>query len=109
MSERAGGEFWAFISGVFIGGIVAALFSPKSGPELRKEIARTAEEYGRKADEFIETGRVKTDELIKESRVRADELIQEGKEKAEKLIEEAKVKIEEMKKTATRKNQPEKS
>ncbi|MEM4261110.1 MAG: YtxH domain-containing protein [Candidatus Woesearchaeota archaeon] len=77
-----------FIFGTIIGGaigaITALLLAPKSGKELRQDIAeKSSEIYGKASDLFNQV----------ESKVNTNvsSVINEGKEKAKKIISEAKV------------------
>jgi gas vesicle protein len=49
--ERSGfGMLLAFLGGAVVGGAVAMLFAPKSGPEIRRKIAEMAEQGKEKAE-----------------------------------------------------------
>ena len=61
--------------------IVALLYAPKSGKELRRDIKL-------KKDEFLDD----TAEYMQIAKAKATELINEGKKKSEMLIQEAKKK-----------------
>ena len=96
MSDRGGGEFWAFLAGLFIGGVSVALLTPKSGPELRAEISDGAEDLVGRADKLITTGRSRADEILAEGREKADKIIRDGKAKADKIIRDGKAKVDEI-------------
>lgn len=97
MSDRGGGEFWAFLAGLFIGGVTVGLLTPKSGPEIRREISEGADELKSRADKVLTTGRSRADEMIAEGREKADRMIKEGKAKADEIIRKGKAKIGEIK------------
>jgi gas vesicle protein len=92
-----------FLVGAGIGAIVALLFAPKSGRELREDIATATKkglEKGKEATaqlqekvgEYYEITKEKAEELAE----RAEELAEKTKEKAEELAEKAKEKASEI-------------
>ncbi|QQS37651.1 MAG: YtxH domain-containing protein [Ignavibacteriales bacterium] len=78
-----------FLAGGAIGAILALLYAPKSGKELRNDIRAKTDDYLDDAERFIA-----------EAKVKASELINEGKRKSEKLIVDAKTKSGELLKDA---------
>ncbi|MCS6883857.1 MAG: YtxH domain-containing protein [Acidobacteriota bacterium] len=99
MSERndISSKLAYFLIGAGVGAIVALLFAPKSGQELREDIAgatRRSLDYanqnvkalGQKASALYEAGREKTSGLIDHSK----EVLQEQKERVSAAIEAGK-------------------
>lgn len=80
-----------FLAGGVVGAIIAFLYAPKSGKELRKDIKDKADEYMGEAEKYIADAKDK-----------AKALINEGKQKSDKIITEAKVKTDEILKDAER-------
>ena len=78
-----------FLAGGAIGAIVALLYAPKSGRELRSDIRTKSDEYYDDVEKYYADARDK-----------AKDLINDGKKKSEKLISDAKVKSEELLKDA---------
>ncbi len=78
-----------FLAGGAIGAILALLYAPKSGKELRSDIKL-------KTDGILDDA----DKYLADARDKAKDLINEGKKKSEKLISDAKVKSEELLKDA---------
>lgn len=78
----AKGLFLGMVAGTITGGIIALLYAPKSGKELRKDI-------GIKKDELIEDA----EKYLEMSKSRASEIITDGRNKAEEMIDNAKRKI----------------
>ncbi|MHB1686126.1 MAG: YtxH domain-containing protein [Ignavibacteriaceae bacterium] len=78
-----------FIAGGSIGAILALLYAPKSGKELRGDIKS-------KTDGLLDDA----DRYLADAKDKAKDLINDGKKKSEKLITEAKVKSEELLKDA---------
>ncbi|NLP12077.1 YtxH domain-containing protein [bacterium] len=73
-----GGFFKGFLIGSALGAVVALLFAPKSGKELRSDIKR-------KSEEAVEG----TKRVYGETRDKAQQLLTEANEKARELREEA--------------------
>jgi gas vesicle protein len=78
-----------FLAGGTVGAILALLYAPKSGKELRGDIKVKADEYLDEAEKYIA-----------EAKDKAKDMINEGKKKSEKIIVEAKTKSEELLKDA---------
>jgi gas vesicle protein len=79
------GVLLGFLAGGAVGAILALLYAPKSGKELRGDIKVKADEYLGEAEKYIADAKDK-----------AKEMINEGKKKSEKLISDAKIKSEEL-------------
>jgi gas vesicle protein len=77
------------LTGGAIGAIIALLYAPKSGRELRQDIRNKTDEYLDDAEKYLA-----------EAKDKAKDLINEGKKKSEKIISEAKIKSEELLKDA---------
>jgi len=82
-----------FIIGALIGGVAGALtallLAPKSGSELRSDIAETSNElYGKAADYFKQIEH-KVEEAVKKG-------VNDGKEKAQGIIDSARKQAEEL-------------
>jgi gas vesicle protein len=82
-----------FLLGGLIGAAAALLFAPKSGRELRADIAdatRTGMDQAReRATEYYETGRARAGELYETGRARAGELYETASSKANELAASA--------------------
>lgn len=70
MSEnrRIGGTFWGFVIGGAIGGIIALLYAPKPGKQLRNDISK-------KTNEILEDGKKKSSELWESTKTKAGTMI----------------------------------
>lgn len=90
-SESAVTKLTYLLIGGGIGAIIALLFAPKSGRELRGDIAdatrkgldygaERAREFGQTADEYYERGREKAADLYEVGRDKASKLVEGGKE-----------------------------
>jgi gas vesicle protein len=89
-----------FLVGAGIGAVLALLFAPKSGEELRNDIAdatrkgldkskEAAQQLGTKAGEYYETGRAKAGELYDTARETAGEYYEATRERATELYDTA--------------------
>jgi len=96
-----------FLVGAGIGAVLALLFAPKSGEELRNDIAdatrkgldkskEAAQQLGTKAGEYYETGRAKAGELYDTARETAGEYYEATRERATELYDTASAKAGEV-------------
>jgi gas vesicle protein len=96
-----------FLVGAGIGAVLALLFAPKSGEELRNDIAdatrkgldkskEAAQQLGNKAGEYYETGRAKAGELYDTARETAGEYYEATRERATELYDTASTKAGEV-------------
>jgi gas vesicle protein len=77
------------LAGGAIGAILALLYAPKSGKELRADIREKADEFRDDADEYLSTVRSKAGDIVTEAKKRSDSLISDAKRKAGTLLEDA--------------------
>ena len=63
-----------FLTGAAVGSIIALLFAPKSGKELREDIKNKSQDFMEDAENYVANAKDK-----------ASQLINEGKKKSEKL------------------------
>lgn len=96
-----------FLVGAGIGAVLALLFAPKSGEELRNDIAdatrkgidrsrEAAQQLGTKANEYYETGRQKAGEYYDAARETAGEYYEATRERAAELYDTASTKAGEV-------------
>ena len=89
-----------FLVGAGIGAVLALLFAPKSGEELRSDIAdatrkgldkskEAAQQIGAKAGEYYDQGRAKAGELYDTARETAGEYYEATRERATELYDTA--------------------
>ncbi len=77
------------VAGGAIGAVMALLYAPKSGKELRAEIKEKADDLIEGADNYMGSARNRASDIVTEAKKRSDELISEAKKKAGSLIEDA--------------------
>lgn len=96
-----------FLVGAGIGAVLALLFAPKSGEELRNDIAdatrkgidkskEAAQQIGVKATEYYDTTRAKAGEYYETARETAGEYVDATREKATELYDTATTKAGEV-------------
>src|SRR5438034_9093754 len=96
-----------FLVGAGIGAVLALLFAPKSGEELRNDIADAtrkgidrsrdaAQQLGAKATEYYDTGRAKAGEYYDSARETAGEYYEATRERATELYDTATAKAGEV-------------
>src|SRR6266849_7693628 len=96
-----------FLVGAGIGAVLALLFAPKSGEELRNDIAdatrkgidrsrEAAEQLGAKATEYYDAGRAKAGEYYDSARETAGEYYEATRERATELYDTATTKAGEV-------------
>jgi gas vesicle protein len=78
-----------FLTGAAVGSIIALLFAPKSGRELREDIKSKSQEFIDDADKYIANAKDKASDLINEGKRKSERLVTETKEKVETLLGEA--------------------
>lgn len=69
------------LTGGIIGGVLAVLYTPKSGRAVRRDISHKKDELKYNAEKYIEN-----------AKERVSGYVQEGKEKAGQVLEDARVK-----------------
>ncbi len=92
MSEERGlakGLFVRFLAGGVVGGLVALLYAPKSGKELRADLKVKKDEMLDDAEEYLDIAKHKAQDIINEGKKRSEELISEAKKKAGTLLDDA--------------------
>ncbi len=78
-----------FIAGSVVGAILALLYAPKSGEELRSEIKRKTAGLKDQSDEYLRVVKSKAVDAINEGKQRSDRLVSDAKKKAETILGDA--------------------
>jgi gas vesicle protein len=78
-----------FLTGAAVGSIIALLFAPKSGKELREDIKNKSQDFIEDADKYISNAKDKASQLINEGKKKSEKLVADTKEKVESLLTEA--------------------
>ena len=75
-----------FVAGGLLGALIAILYSPKSGNEMRKELRRGSRKWYKKANQSVDDLREQTEDILAEGRKQVRALRQQ----AGAILEEAK-------------------
>ncbi|HCN04606.1 MAG TPA: hypothetical protein DIS79_03225, partial [Bacteroidetes bacterium] len=93
MESRENTYAKGFILGAVVGGavgaVVALLFAPKSGRELRRDIADRGEELYDKAQKYFTKEEERADDMVNEGRIRAERIVTSARAQAESLLSNA--------------------
>jgi gas vesicle protein len=77
------------LAGGAVGAIVALLYAPRTGKELRAEIKERADDLIDGADQYAHAAKSKAGEIVSEAKKRSDQLISDAKKKADTLLVDA--------------------
>ena len=77
------------LAGGVIGAVLALLYAPKPGKELRADINNKAGEMMHDAEGYITVAKSKAVDIINEGKKRSESLISEAKKRAESLLGDA--------------------
>jgi gas vesicle protein len=87
------GLFLGAIIGGLVGAVTALLLAPKSGAELRKDLAEKSAELYDKASDMLQTVEANVGDAVhtavNEGKVRAQTIVQSAKSQAEELMSNA--------------------
>ncbi len=78
-----------FLTGAAVGSIIALLYAPKSGKELRQDIKEKSQDFIEDADQYIVKAKDKASQLINEGKKKSEKLVADTKEKVDTLLGEA--------------------
>lgn len=88
-NKMAKGLFFGFLAGGIVGAAIALLYAPKSGKDLRADIAKKKDEILDDASEYMQIAKEKATELINDGKKKSEQLIQDAKSKAGNIIDDA--------------------
>jgi gas vesicle protein len=83
------GVLIGLLAGGAIGAILALLYAPKSGKELRAEIREKADDLVEGANQYVNAAQSKAGDIVSEAKKRSDLLISDAKKKADTLLSDA--------------------
>lgn len=78
-----------FLTGAAVGSIIALLFAPKSGRELREDIKNKSQDFLEDADRYLANAKDKASQLINDGKKKSEKLVSDAKEKVDALLGEA--------------------
>ena len=85
----AKGLLIGFIAGSALGAIVALLYAPKTGKEMRADIKEKANDIRDDVADKLKFARKKASEIINDGKRRSDDIITEAKERAGSILTDA--------------------
>jgi len=77
------------LAGGVLGAVIALLYAPKPGKELRADIKNKAGEMMDDAESYINVAKSKAVDIINEGKKRSENLITEARKRAESLLGDA--------------------
>jgi gas vesicle protein len=77
------------LAGGAIGAVVALLYAPKSGKELRADIKEKAGDLMEDAEQAIQHAKDRAGEIVSDAKRRSETLMSDAKRKADTLLEDA--------------------
>jgi gas vesicle protein len=92
MTQNSGmmkGLVIGLLAGSAIGAIVALLYAPKSGKELRADIRDKTDDLMENAEGYMEAAKSKASEMVSNAKKKSDQLITDAHSKAHSLLEDA--------------------
>ncbi|MCB2204162.1 YtxH domain-containing protein [bacterium] len=78
-----------FLSGALVGGVFALLYAPKSGKELRGELAVKGGKVAEDVEGYLADAQEKAKTIINEGKEKSAALITDAKKKADSLLQDA--------------------
>ncbi len=85
----AKGLIVGFIAGSVVGAVLALLYAPKSGRELRRDIKEKSSEMLDNADEYIARERTKAVDIMNEGKRKSENVVSDARKQAETLMSDA--------------------
>lgn len=78
-----------FIAGSVVGAVLALLYAPKSGKELRRDIKVKSSEMLDNAEEYLARARNEAVDIMNEGKRRSENVISDARKQAETLMSDA--------------------
>ncbi len=88
-NKMAKGLMLGFLTGGLVGAVIALLYAPKSGRELRSDIKIKKDEFLDDTSEYMKIAKSKASDLINEGKKKSEQIIKDAKEKANTLLDDA--------------------
>ncbi|MFN0156754.1 MAG: YtxH domain-containing protein [Bacteroidota bacterium] len=77
------------LAGGAIGAVLALLYAPKSGKELRADIKDRADGLLEDADSYMQAAKSKASDIVSDAKQRSERLVDDARKKATTLIDDA--------------------
>ena len=78
-----------FLSGAVVGGIVALLYAPKPGRELRGDLMKKGGELADEVEDYLHDAHEKARSIINEGKEKSSALVSDAKRRADGLLKDA--------------------
>ena len=85
----ARGLIIGFIAGSIFGGVLALLYAPKTGKELRANIKEKAGDIAEEAQEYVSRAQTKAVEIINQGKEKSASLVSDARKRAESIMGDA--------------------
>ena len=102
-NKMAKGLMFGFLAGGIVGAVVALLYAPKAGKELRNDIRIKKDEFIDDTSEYMKIAKSKASDLINDGKKKSEQIIKDAKEKATSLLDDANSVLSDAKTKATEK------
>ncbi len=103
--KTSGGKFalgmlFGLLAGGAVGASLALLFAPKSGEELREDLAELTNMYADKTSDSVGDASEKARQIVNDGRRRADVIIDDARQRASTLLTDAEKIVQDARKRA---------
>ena len=78
-----------FLLGGIVGAVLALLYAPKSGHELRSDIKKKTADLKDQRDEYLKVAKSRAVDIVNEGKERSDRLVSDARKKAENILGDA--------------------
>lgn len=86
----ARGLIVGFIAGTIAGAVLALLYAPTTGKELRAGIKEKAKEVADNTDEYLARAKAKAVEIVKEGKTKSETMLSDARSQAASIMGDAK-------------------
>ena len=99
MSKNSGNSFFAFLFGIFAGGILGLLFAHEKGTHTRDRLSFLLDKYKKRVEELM--GELVEGKDLKGTKAKSEgeKIIDDTKQKAEELLDDVNAVINQIKKS----------
>ncbi len=85
----AKGLIIGFLAGSVVGAVLALLYAPKTGRELRADLKQRADEFAGETEEYVARARKRATDIINDGKQRSETLVNDARKRAESLMGDA--------------------
>lgn len=99
MANSGKGFTLGLITGAAIGSIVALLYAPDSGSNLRGKVTYRVSTYGDEINRLIKKLKVEKEKIASDAKQKGDDVVSDAKKRADDLIKEAEALLDNIERT----------